>query len=131
MIVDHILDTAAILMSACEKRLSAGAEELCICVTHGLFTRQQWQNVWSLPVQNIFCTDAIPASPTIQDSRITVPSVAHGLREKLTQACSGVRVASALLSGGVTCSVLLPLKSPDPGPVPPYFRVLQQRKLKW
>lgn len=97
VIVDDILDTGATLVSACEKLVLAGAEELYICVTHGLFTGQQWRNLWSLPVKHIFCTDTIPASATIQDSRITVLSVAPVLRERLTQACSGPRAASALL----------------------------------
>jgi phosphoribosylpyrophosphate synthetase len=88
-----------IIVSACEKLVSAGAEELYTCVTHGLFTGQRCQNLWSLPVKHIFCTDTIPACATIQDSR--------------------------------SCFVLLPLKSPVPGLVPLYFRVLQQRKLKW
>lgn len=97
VIVDDILDTGATLVSACEKLVSAGAEELYICVTHGLFTAQQCRNLWSLPVKHIFCTDTIPASATIQDSRITVLSVAPVLRERFTQACSGPRAASALL----------------------------------
>jgi phosphoribosylpyrophosphate synthetase len=54
VIVDDILDTGATLMSACEKLLSAGAEELYICVTHGLFTGQQWQDLWSLSREAYF-----------------------------------------------------------------------------
>jgi ribose-phosphate pyrophosphokinase len=86
VIVDDILDTGATLVSACEKLASAGAEELYICVTHGLFTGQQWQNLWSLPVRHIFCTDTIPARTTIRDPRITVLSVAPVLRERLMRA---------------------------------------------
>jgi ribose-phosphate pyrophosphokinase len=86
VIVDDILDTGATLVSACEKLASAGAEELYICVTHGLFTGQQWQNLWPFPVRHFFCTDTIPACTTIRDSRITVLSVAPVLRERLMRA---------------------------------------------
>jgi phosphoribosylpyrophosphate synthetase len=41
VIVDDILDAGATLVSACEKRVAAGAEELYICVTHGLLAGQQ------------------------------------------------------------------------------------------
>jgi ribose-phosphate pyrophosphokinase len=38
VIGDDILDTVATVVSACEKLVAAGAEELYICVTHELFT---------------------------------------------------------------------------------------------
>lgn len=83
VIVDDILDTGATLVSACEKLVAAGAEEIYICVTHGLFTGQEWHNLWSLPVKRIFCTDTIPACANIRDPRITVLPVAPVLRERL------------------------------------------------
>jgi ribose-phosphate pyrophosphokinase len=83
VIVDDILDTGETLVSACKGLVSAGAEELYICVTHGLFTGHRWRSLWSLPVKHIFLTDTIPACTTIQDPRITTLSVAPLLREKL------------------------------------------------
>jgi len=83
VVVDDILDTGATLVSACEKLVAAGAEELYICVTHGLFCGQRWQDLWSLPVKHIFCTDTIPACTTIQDLRITVLCIAPVLRDRL------------------------------------------------
>jgi len=94
VIVDDILDTGATLVSACEKLVSAGAEELYICVTHGLFTGRQWQNLWSLPVKHIFCTDTIPACAGMQDPRITILSVAPVLRERLLRAGCNAETAS-------------------------------------
>ena len=94
VIVDDILDTGATLVSACEKLVSAGAEELYICVTHGLFTGRQWQNLWSLPVKRIFCTDTIPACARMQDPRITILSVAPVLRERLMRAGCNTEAAS-------------------------------------
>lgn len=94
VIVDDILDTGATLLSACEKLVAAGAEELYICVTHGLFTGQEWHNLWTLPVKHIFCTDTIPACTNIRDPRITVLPVAPILREELLRACCKPEAAS-------------------------------------
>ena len=85
VVVDDILDTGATLVSACEKLVAAGAEELYICVTHGLFCGSQWQNLWSLPVKHIFCTDTIPACTRLKDPRITVLCIAPVLRDRLEQ----------------------------------------------
>ena len=70
-------------MSACEKLVTAGAEELYICVTHGLFAGQRWHGLWSLPVKHIFCTDTIPACLSIEDPRITALPVGPLLRGKV------------------------------------------------
>jgi len=90
VIVDDILDTGATLVSACERLVAAGAEELYICVTHGLFCGKRWQDLWSLPVKQVFCTDTIPACAMIQDPRITVLCIAPVLREKLGRAEASV-----------------------------------------
>ncbi|HEY1469675.1 MAG TPA: ribose-phosphate diphosphokinase [Candidatus Acidoferrum sp.] len=94
VIVDDILDTGETLVSACEKLVLAGAEELYICVTHGLFSGQRWRALWSLPVKHVFCTDTIPACVTIQDPRITVLSAAPVLREKLARDEASVEATS-------------------------------------
>jgi ribose-phosphate pyrophosphokinase len=83
VIVDDVLDTGATLVSACEKLVAAGAAELHICVTHGLFAGQRWQGLWSLPVKRIFCTDTIPACHGSEDPRITTLPVGPLLRAKV------------------------------------------------
>src|ERR1700751_279143 len=83
VVVDDVLDTGATLVSACEKLLTAGAKELHICVPHGLFTEDGWQDLWSLAVKRIFCTDTIPACMHIQDPRIITLPVGPLLRTKL------------------------------------------------
>jgi ribose-phosphate pyrophosphokinase len=83
VIIDDMLDTGGTLVSACENLARAGVDELYIFVTHGLFTGQLWQNLWSLPVKHIFCTDTIPACANIRDSRITILPVGPLLCEKL------------------------------------------------
>jgi ribose-phosphate pyrophosphokinase len=60
LIVDDILDTGGTLLSACEKLVEAGVEEITIMVTHGLFTGERWKQLRRLGVKRIFCTDSVP-----------------------------------------------------------------------
>jgi ribose-phosphate pyrophosphokinase len=83
VIVDDVLDTGATLVSACERLTAAGAAELHLCVTHGLFAGQRWHDLWSLPVKRIFCTDTIPACAASGDSRITTLAVGPLVRTKV------------------------------------------------
>jgi len=83
VVVDDVLDTGATLMSACERLVSDGVEELYICVTHGLFTGEQWRGCWSLPITRIFCTDTLPACASLEDPRITTLPVGPLLKAQL------------------------------------------------
>ena len=83
ILIDDILDTGETLVSACQRLLDAGAEELYICVTHGLFTGARWRDLWSLPLKHVFCTDTIPACARLEDPRITTLPVGPLLRSRL------------------------------------------------
>ncbi|MGA2320525.1 MAG: ribose-phosphate diphosphokinase [Solirubrobacteraceae bacterium] len=60
--VDDILDTGGTLVSACAALRRAGAQEISVFVTHGLFTGQRWRELPALGVQRIYTTDSIPAA---------------------------------------------------------------------
>jgi ribose-phosphate pyrophosphokinase len=62
VIVDDILDTGGTLVSACAALRRAGAQEIFVFVTHGLFTGQRWRELPALGVQRIYTTDSIPAA---------------------------------------------------------------------
>lgn len=83
VLVDDILDTGATLISACERLLLAGVEDIQIMVTHGLFTGTGWERLWGLGVSRIFCTDTIPRRAEIHHTRIVtlsaVPLLARAL----------------------------------------------------
>jgi ribose-phosphate pyrophosphokinase len=77
VIVDDILDTGGTLLSACEALRNAGAREIVIMVTHGLFTGHAWQRLWSLGVARIYTTDSTPLpEPLVLSERIVVLPVA-------------------------------------------------------
>ena len=83
IVVDDVLDTGETLVSACRRLVSAGAEELYICVTHGLFTGERWRELWTLPLKGIFCTDTVPACASLEDARITTLPVGPLVRAQL------------------------------------------------
>ena len=86
IVIDDVLDTGETLVSACQELVGAGAEELYICVTHGLFTGARWRDLWSLPLKHIFCTDTVPGCTTLEDPRITILPVGPLLRAQLSSA---------------------------------------------
>jgi ribose-phosphate pyrophosphokinase len=59
-IVDDILDTGGTLLSACAELWHAGAREILVLVTHGLFTGERWRELPALGVQRIYTTDSVP-----------------------------------------------------------------------
>ena len=77
ILVDDILDTRDTLVSACQLLDQMGVLEICIFVTHGLFTATNWRRLWSLGVERIFCTDTIPACARLDDRGVTVLPVAN------------------------------------------------------
>ncbi|MCU1299052.1 MAG: ribose-phosphate pyrophosphokinae, ribose-phosphate pyrophosphokinae [Acidobacteriaceae bacterium] len=77
VMIDDMLDTGHSLVLACGKLIDAGARQIYIMVTHGLFTGEEWTKLWSLRVERIFCTDTIPPRKDILDElRITRLSIA-------------------------------------------------------
>lgn len=61
-IVDDILDTGGTLISACAELRRAGAREITVLVTHGLFTGRRWRELPALGVRRIFTTDSVAAA---------------------------------------------------------------------
>jgi ribose-phosphate pyrophosphokinase len=83
VLVDDILDTGATLLSACQRLLCAGVEDIQIMITHGLFTGNEWQGLWEVGVSRIFCTDTVPLPAGIDRSRIAILSAVPLLAEAL------------------------------------------------
>ncbi len=72
VVIDDILDTGATLVSCCRELERAGAREIVVMVTHGLFTGTLWRQLWSVGVREIHCTDSVPLPPKVRSSRIRV-----------------------------------------------------------
>jgi len=89
VLVDDILDTGGTLVSACEALRGAGAEEIVVMVTHGLFTGSRWERLWSLGVTRIYCTDSAPLPEGLASARIVVLPVAPLLAAHLRETTGG------------------------------------------
>ena len=73
IIIDDMIDTGGTLISCCEYLNRAGVKDICIMVTHGLFTGKNWEKLWELGVKNIYCTNTLPMQAL--DARIIVLSI--------------------------------------------------------
>jgi ribose-phosphate pyrophosphokinase len=71
-IVDDILDTGATLLSACAELRRAGAREITVCATHGLFTGERWRELPALGVRRIYVTDSVPTARAQRDALVRV-----------------------------------------------------------
>ena len=89
VLVDDILDTGGTLLAACEALQHAGASDITIMATHGLFTGSAWQRLWTLGVTRIYVTDTVPLRADMQaDTRIVVLPVARLLASVMTGAAA-------------------------------------------
>ncbi|MBI2160384.1 MAG: ribose-phosphate pyrophosphokinase [Candidatus Rokubacteria bacterium] len=76
ILVDDILDTGGTLVAACEALRRAGAEEMVVMVAHGLFTGRAWEQLRSLGVSRVYCTDTTPPPAGLGAVPVVVLSVA-------------------------------------------------------
>lgn len=83
VIVDDILDTGGTLLSACEKLVEAGVDDISIMVTHGLFTGDRWKKLWQLGVRRILCSDTVPLPADVDASSIVMLSVVPLIEREL------------------------------------------------
>ena len=82
LIVDDILDTGETLIACAEGLRTAGAREISIAVTHGLFTGTDWRRLWDLGIEEIVCTDSVGDIKT-SGPRVRVMSCAGALEPGL------------------------------------------------
>ncbi|HEY3379773.1 MAG TPA: ribose-phosphate diphosphokinase [Armatimonadota bacterium] len=75
VVVDDILDTGGTLLACCSGLLRAGAQEIIILVTHGLFTGVAWQRLWTLGVKGLYCTTTLPLPAQASSSPIKQISI--------------------------------------------------------
>ena len=83
VIIDDMIDTGQTLIACCKKLKTLGVKRITIMVTHGIFTGTDWQQLWKLGVDRIYCTDSIPPSLQPKDARITIIPIAPLLQAAL------------------------------------------------
>jgi ribose-phosphate pyrophosphokinase len=100
VLVDDILDTGSTLVSATEALQRAGAREIVVMVTHGLFTGTAWDRLWSLGVTRMYCMDTTPLREQLVSKPISVLPVAPLLAAHLELPAEGARSPRGLEVSG-------------------------------
>lgn len=84
LIIDDILDTGETLISSLKMLKDLGAQEIIIMVSHGLFTKDLWKQLFDLNVQRIYCTNTtLPPLEKIEKYPIYFLSITSILQEFL------------------------------------------------
>jgi len=62
-------------------------------VTHGLFTGKEWEQLWTLGVSRIFCTDSVPLRAGVDGAKIVtlsaIPLLASALPASMREVLTG------------------------------------------
>ncbi len=77
VIYDDMIRTGSSLVEAAKAYHNAGAKEIFVITTHGLFTNNALDKIAALPfVQKVICTDTHPNTNTLQHPLLEVKSIA-------------------------------------------------------
>ena len=83
ILVDDILDTGRTLIEAARWLRKNGAPRIAVCVSHGLFTGDTWQELWNLGVERIYTTDSVGSGVIPVDDRIEIIPIAPVIAESI------------------------------------------------
>jgi ribose-phosphate pyrophosphokinase len=76
IIYDDMIRTGGSLINAAEAYLQAGASEIAVITTHGIFAGNGFQKIkQSGIIKRVVCTDSHPNALTINDEMLTIKSV--------------------------------------------------------
>ena len=86
LMIDDILDTGETLISSVKMLNALGVQEIIIMVSHGLFTKDLWKQLFDLNVQRIYCTNTtLPSQEKIKKYPIYFLPITSILQEFLCQ----------------------------------------------
>lgn len=83
VIVDDILDTGQTLLNCVKILNQKGVKEIVICVTHGLFSGDNWKELFDYGVKKIFVSDSIPLVREIISDKVEVVPAASIVTQEL------------------------------------------------
>jgi ribose-phosphate pyrophosphokinase len=98
VIIDDEIDTAGSLLEAVGALEAAGARDIFSCATHGVFSGAALERIAETSLTEIVVTDTVPLPPDIDDSRITVLSVAPLFGEAIKRIHRGESVGALFSS---------------------------------
>jgi ribose-phosphate pyrophosphokinase len=83
LIFDDLISTAGSVCGAARLVREAGAKEIYVAASHGIFCDQAIERIENAPISTVVVTDSIPASVHDQCSKIQVLSIASLLAEAI------------------------------------------------
>ena len=98
VIIDDEVDTAGSLMEAVGALQAEGATAIYSMATHGVFSGSAMERINDSAITEVVVTDTIPLPPGIDDSRITVLSVAPLFGEAIRRIHRGESVGALFSS---------------------------------
>ena len=76
LLIDDMIDTAGSITKATEVLYDAGATDVVVAVTHGIFSPPAIDRLKNCPVREVIVTNTLPALPEHELDKLTVLSVA-------------------------------------------------------
>jgi len=83
VIFDDLISTAGSICGAAQKLKSAGAREIWVAATHGVFCGPAMERMAASPITRVVITDTIPLKAGLQSDKIEVLSIAPLLGEAI------------------------------------------------
>ena len=84
VLFDDLIDTAGTVCCVAEALKEAGAKEIIVCATHGLFSGNAIQKISSAPISEVIVTDSIPQEKNIKGSeKIKIVQIAGLIGEAI------------------------------------------------
>ncbi len=83
VIFDDLISTAGSICGAAQKLKSAGAREIWVAATHGIFCGPAIERMEKAPITRVVVTDTIPLKPGLETDKIEVLSIAPLLGEAI------------------------------------------------
>jgi ribose-phosphate pyrophosphokinase len=75
VIIDDMVDTAGTLSSISKRLDLAGARNVYVCASHGLFTESSMELIENSPVKKVIVTNTLPM-PKVATSKVVQVSIA-------------------------------------------------------
>lgn len=68
VLIDDMIDTAGTITEAVKMLKNKGAKDVYICVTHGIFSDNAYENIRNCPVKEVIVTDTLPLKEGAPDN---------------------------------------------------------------
>ena len=83
VLIDDMIDTGGTMVQGAQALVEAGAADVYLVATHGLFSGKAVQNLEEAPIKEVVVTNTVPIPEEKQFGKLTILSIAPILAEAL------------------------------------------------